>query len=210
MHFMDPAVRQKVEAFFHRFPSQHFARSQHLLTPIHPSSSIFYLASGLVRQYSNSFDGQELTLNQFRPPSFFPLGPLVNATKNRFNYQATSDSVVFVAPAKDTLDFLTSNPDVMFDLIKRIYSGLDGYFLIVESLLSGNAYYKTVTHLLLHARRFGPDQQITHSQIASLAGLSRETVTREIAKLKKKKLVSYTKSILQVADPTRLEQELLS
>ena len=123
----------------------------------------------------------------------------------------------YIAPRKDVLRFLQKNHDVAFDLLQRIYRGLDGYFLRMESLLSGHAFHKTIIQLVIHMRRFSKhvvaddvhQTKLTHAQLASLAGLSRETVTREIKKLQAKKLLIYKGQTIIVPDIDALEQELL-
>jgi len=203
-------ARQQLTDFFSQYRTQKYVAGAAILAPDTSPRSVYYIKQGLVRQYGNSIDGLELTLNQFKPGAFFPVGPLINNTPNKYYYQATAPTDILMAPASDTLAFLHAHPDVVFDLLQRIYIGLEGHFLRIEALLSGNAYYKTITHLILHARRFGPTQKITHSQLASLAGLSRETVTREISKLKKQRLVFYHQGTLAIPDLSLLEQELLT
>ena len=78
----------------------------------------------------------------------------------------------------------------------------------METLLGGNAYHKVVNELLIQEKRFGK-VELTHSKLASLTGLSRETVTREIQKLQKKKIIKYKGWKLKIINSEKLNQELL-
>jgi CRP/FNR family transcriptional regulator len=213
---MDMTVQKQVEAFFTHYPKKRFQIGDLLIEPEETNEAVFFLFKGVVRMYSISKDGVEHTLNTFRSGTFFPLGPALNNTPNKYYFAAITDAAVRLAPKAEFLIFFKKEPTVMFDLLSRIYKGLDGYFLRMESLLSGDAYFKTIVQLILSTRRFG--KQIddsgnylvrqTHKQIAEAAGLTRETVTREFKKMQNKKLVSYNGKQLIIHDLSRLEVEL--
>lgn len=157
----------------------------------------------------------ELTLNIFKPFSVFPMPVILSNRQNKYVYDALEESRGYFAPKKDFKDLIKKNPDVLFDLLKRVYLGLDGYYMLVESLLLGDAYFKILTHLIIYSRRFGKKDQdkttfdwhITHNQLASQTGLARESVTKVIKKLQDKGLVGYLGKKLFIYDTIKLEQE---
>lgn len=51
--------------------------------------------------------------------------------------------------------------------------------------------------------------KITEMELAQLAGLTRETVSREMKKLKDKNLVTFSKNMLEIPNSALLEEELL-
>lgn len=205
---MDATVQSKLEGFFGKFEKRKYRKGELLAEPRKELNTIFYLVEGNVRMFSISKKGVEVTLNIFKPISLFPLGPAINAGENLYYYDALKEVTVFTAPKDKVLSFLRQEHDVAFDLLARIYKGLEGYFLRMESLLGGDAYHKVVSELVIQERRFGK-VELTHSKLASLTGLSRETVTREIQKLQKKGIVTYKGWKLKIANGEKLEQELL-
>src|SRR5690606_15985273 len=103
------------------------------------------------------------------------------------------------APATEVVEFVKSNPDVLFDLLLRLYRGMDGLLGRMVQLMSGSARERLIYELLVEARRFGtelPDKSIAltvnEKELGARAGLSRETVSREIHKLKDENL-AYVK-----------------
>lgn len=160
----------------------------------------------------------ELTLNIFKPFSVFPIALILNNKQNIYVYDALEKSKGYFAPKRDFRDFIKTNPDILFDLLKRIYLGLDGYYMLVEALLLGDAYLKVLTHLVVYSRRFGKrdkdrvtfDLHLTHYQLASQTGLARESVTKVIKKLQNKGLVGYLGKKLFVYDIIKLEEERFS
>jgi CRP/FNR family transcriptional regulator len=205
---MDSKVQEKLQNFFGKFEQKKFKKGELLVKPHKELERVFFLVKGTVRMYSVSKKGVEITLNVFKPFSIFPLGPIINDKENLYFYDALNDVTAFSAPKKEVLSFFQKEHEVTFDLLARIYKGLDGYFLRMESLLGGDAYHKVVTQLVIQERRFGK-VELTHSKLASLTGLSRETVTREINKLQKKSVVAYKGWKLKIRSAEKLERELL-
>lgn len=214
---MDPKALNKIINFFNKYESKTFNKGELLIKPHKEPDGVFCLTAGLVRMYSISKTGAETTLNTFRPISLFPMGWVVTGKDNTYYFDAISDVTVNIAPKSKVLPFLKREHTVVFDLLARIYKGLDGYFLRMESLLSGNAYYKTVTQLVINTKRFGQKLPkgnsyllaLTHSKLASLAGITRETATRQMRELQKKNFVTYKGKKLIILDLEKLETELV-
>jgi CRP/FNR family cyclic AMP-dependent transcriptional regulator len=204
--FVNSHVQQKLLDFFEHYSNRSVSKNSIILFPDKEPEGVHFLRSGLVRMYGISKDGIEFSLNIFKPFSFFPMGWVFNDTQNPYFYESLEESNFFIAPKIETLHFLKENNDITIDLLERIYKGLDGYFLKTESLLTGNAHYKVITQLLIQTKRFGKIT-MTHNQLATLTGLSRETVSREIEKLIGKGLVLSKGRTLIIPEPKKLEAE---
>ncbi len=213
---MGSSAQDKLNTFFSQFTRKVYKKGETLIRQNAIPDGVFYVHAGIVRMYTVSRDGEEQELNVFKDNSFFPIGWLINSTENKYYYEAVNDVEVYIAPKAEALAFLQKEHDVLFDLISRIYKGLDGYFMRVSTLLAGVAYYKTIAEIVISSHRYGekvPGQKsysvkLTHHQIASRTGLSRETVTREIRKLQKKGMVTYQGDQLTILDMGQLEEEL--
>ena len=209
-------VETKLKQFFEKYPHKKYRKGEVLLRQFEEPEGVFFITHGNVRMYTVSQEGEEYELNIYKAPSFFPIGWMMNNTENRYYYEAISDVELYIAPKHEALDFITTQNDVLLDLASRIYKGLDGFFMRMEALLAGVAYYKTIAEIIISIRRFGEQSnsrhsfhvKLTHHQIASRTGLSRETVTREIRKLQKKGMVAYEGDQLTVLDIRKLEEEL--
>lgn len=188
-------VDNKVEKFFKKFPPRPFYQGEILINADEDPSGIFYLKSGLVREYSISPEGKELVVNIFKPGSFFPMSWAINGTKNTFFFESYADSVVRIAPREEVIVFIKENKDVLLDLLARVYSGTDGLLSRLTNLMGGDARLKVINELSITAKRFGKDSSygialnISQSDLASRIGLTRETVSREMNRLKKSGLL---------------------
>lgn len=214
---MDIRIQKKLDDFFSKYKDQKYKKKEILIRADDEPSGVFYLKEGVVRMYAISAQGEELTINIYKPISFFPMSWILNNTTSHHYFEAMSPVTVRKATKEDFLGFLQKEPDVVLDLMKRIYRGLDGYFLRMEYLMSGNAQTRLITELLIYTKRFGEKQgnttvvklKLTERDLASQSGIARETVSREIQKLKEKGLIDFQKNILTVQDLHRLEEQLL-
>lgn len=117
-------------------------------------------------------------------------------------------------PASEVFEFVKANPDVMLDLLSRLYRGVEGVLGRMVHLMSSNASSRLMYELLLNARRFGKTDKAGHhlglseGDLAARTGLTRETVSREIHKLKDIGLIKVEKQGLVITDIEALEKLL--
>ena len=156
-----------------------------------------------------------LTLNIYKAHSIFPMGLILGINADKYRYEGLTEVEGYFSPQKDFAAFLRKPPKILFDLLKRIYRGLDGFFMRMQALLTGDAYFRIVTSLIIHAKRFGRlnedkitfDFHLTHHQLALQTGLARESVTKEIKILQDKGLVSHLGKRLFIYSLSKLEEE---
>jgi CRP-like cAMP-binding protein len=144
---MDPLVSQKIDQFFSAYAPRTFDKGHILIRAHEQPPFVFHLTSGRVKQYDISYRGDQVILNVFKPPAFFPM----SSARSRLLYE-----------------------------------------------------------LLIEARRFGvvsgpgATLEINESDIGARAGLARETVSREMSKLKDEGLISVIKNEIHINDLERL------
>jgi len=212
---MSDEVTVKIDRFFSRYQLRHYAKGQILLVGGEDTEKVFNLVKGRVKQYDVSYRGDEVILNVFKPPAFFPMSIAINHTPNPYVYEADTDVDIRQAPSVEVIDFMKANPDVMFDLLGRVYRGMDGLLGRMSLLMSSSAKSRLMYELILEARRFGISQtdggfmlNINEIDLGARAGLSRETVNREMHKLKQDGLIEVRAKSIVIKDVGLLEQKL--
>ncbi len=210
---MDEVISKKIETFFTRFKHQTYTKGEILVRADDDPLGVFYLKEGFVKQYAISHNGDELVINVFKPIAFFPMNWAINQTPNKYFYEAMSDVELWRAPREEVITFIKNNPDVLYDLISRVFSGVDGLLTRMTYLMSGSAYARLITELLIYVNRFAKGNSpatltISEKDIAAQSGLTRETVSREVKILKEKKLVTSVKHQLIIQDVAKLTVEL--
>ena len=215
MQMQESDAKTKVANAFGKYPSRTYKTGQTLIFGGEEPDHVFYIESGIIKKYDVSYRGDEVIINMFKTGAFFPMSWAINKTPNTYFYAACETTTVHVIPPEVAVQFLKDNPDVMFDLLGRIYSGLDGMFGRMVKLMSGTAKSRGMYELIVDAKRFGTlqhdgscDLHLHESDIASRSGLSRETVSREISKLKKSGLVAVKGRYLTIGELTDFQRQL--
>jgi CRP-like cAMP-binding protein len=212
---MPTGITAKIEEHFSQYPLRSYPKGQILIHAGEDPEHIYYLARGKVRQYDISYRGDEIVVNVFKPGAFFPMSWAITRAPNKYFFDAEMAIEVRAAPADTTLAFLQANPDVMFDLLTRLYRGMDGVLGRMVQLMSGSARSRVLYELLVEARRFGKKTEngsyrisINESELAAQAGLSRETVSREVQKLSQSGLVKVSSTGIRIRTMAELEERL--
>lgn len=209
---MNSDVTDKIDAHFSRFPKRSYPKGQILVFADESPEHIYYITKGRVRKYDVSYRGDEVVVNVFQPPAFFPMSWAINRTPNKFFYKTEEATELHVVPVDDAVQFVKDNPDVMLDLLSRIYRGMDGLLGRMVHLMSGTARSRLIYELIIECRRFGERQPdgsyVMHASevdIGAQSGLTRETVSREMRKLKDRGLVTVEHTKITVNDLAALE-----
>ncbi len=210
-------ISHKIHSYFSSFPKRTYPKGQIIVFADESPEHIFYIASGRVRKYDVSYRGDEVIVNIFKPPAFFPMSWAINKSANAFFYKTEVPTELHIVPAEAALTFLKDNPDVMLDLLSRLYRGMDGMLGRMVHLMSGSARSRLLYELIIECRRFGQEQPdktiklgINEVDLASRTGLSRETVSREITKLKDKHLIKLVSKAIYVEDVELLTAAIAS
>lgn len=213
---MQTKIQHKLLSYFKQHQLLTIKTSCLLISPNVIPKGVYLLTKGEVRCYAISKDGDDITINTYKPFSFFPMRWATKGTPERYFYESTKGCELYLSPKRNFLDFITQNPDVLLDLLDRIYTGLEGYMLRMESLLSGNAYVRLLLHLMIHIKRSREYKEnqinfpmnIRQKLLASETGLSRETVARQLKILKQKNIFSSSKSSIKSINISAFEAEL--
>lgn len=215
---MDAEIIQKLDTFFSAYPVRSYQKGECIISAAKQPAGIFYVEEGIVRHYYLSEEGQEVTLNLFKPHSFLPMSWAIAEIPNHHWYEAMTNVRTRCASKKAVLHFIKQEPDILYDLLRRIYIGIEGLWEHVESLAAGNARVKLASTLVILSKRFGETSSEgitvtlpTHeNDLAALAGITRETASRELQKLKKQRIATLHKGTITIHNLHALEQILLS
>lgn len=208
-------VDEKVKKYFSSFPKREYPKGQILVFAKEDPEHIFYMQEGKVRQYDVSYRGDEVIVNIFKTGAFFPMSWAINKTPNPYFFKTEGKVVVNVVPTDDAVKFIKDNPDVMFDLLSRLYRGVDGVLGRVVQLMAGTARERIGYELIIESERFGKKDanggyilSIHEVDLAARSGLSRETVSRELHKFKDVGIVGISKQKITVRDLPLLKKTI--
>jgi CRP-like cAMP-binding protein len=202
------------EKLVEKYQLTKFKRNELLYQPGDFLDLSYYLKSGFLRIYAICKNGQETTIFIFKPRSFLPLFFTPNRLKSRYYIEALTPVEAYPIPQKEMMNLAMEDPEAFSEAMESATAVYHETLGRIEYLASGNAYTKVVSVLLSlaaeNSRKIAEatlDLPATHRTIASMTGLTRETVTLQMLKLKKKGLIAGKGRHLVIKDLARLREE---
>lgn len=179
--------------------------------------SAYIVLSGIVKAYSINAAGEEQIVTFETRDDILP-APWVfhKASTTLYYYEALTD-VELLAISRDQFDeLITSNEELRTSLLDYFATANAGLLMRITSLEQSRAREKIMFTLYYLLFRYGREVtpgmyvveiKLTHSVIASLVGLTRETTTNELSKLKAQKVLRYSTHQYAI-DKAKLERLL--
>ena len=205
-------INDRVKEFFEHHQLVVYKKGETIVRAEDTPEYAYYVEDGFIRQYALSYEGEELTLNIYRPGSYFSISWLLGQEKNDYFFETLDTSQVRRARLADVRSLLLSDYEVLKDVTRRITVGLQASLLLTQAIAFGNARQKVSAVLVLMSRRFGVWQgntvtiifPLTHRLLATMLGLARETTSLEISGLRKDGILKTANSHMMVTDYRRL------
>ena len=175
-----------------------------------PGDGLFGVLSGSVAFTLDSADGKELTLNVLGPGEFFGEIALLDGKGRSATAQAREDSELLFIPRGDFLAFFSQRPQAMIGIIELLCARLrlatdraaDTAFLDLSRRLAKRLVW------LLDGAPPPAAVRISHAELASMLGVSRERVTRQLSAWSSKGILDQGRGRIVVRDRGALEHVL--
>ncbi|MDP4038799.1 MAG: Crp/Fnr family transcriptional regulator [bacterium] len=189
----------KLKAFFDQYRKVNYKKGEVILQEETPEN-IFYIQKGFVKVYTISDSGDEKLILIYQDGEIFPLPWAINDVENNFFFGAASDITLNLVPKQDFVNYLKTEPEVMYYFLQKsldVYKEMEDR---VQNLEQSKASLKIIYLFQFLAQRFGKIEKdkvnlnlrLAHHDIASLVGISRETASIEIKKLQDQKIISLS------------------
>lgn len=161
----------------------------------------FVIASGVVKVYTINNAGEEQIAAFHAKGDMFPSSWIFNKSATTlYYYEALTDCEVYTLPREELYAELVADPDALKTTLDYFVTNYTGMLMRVTALEQSRAREKIMFTLYYLLFRYGKPAKngrysielgLTHSIIASLVGLTRETTTTELSKLKRQKVLDY-------------------
>lgn len=208
---------EKLDLFFINYTPVHYKKRTLILHSNDSASSVFYIKEGYVRVYRISDQGEELTLTILKPTDFFPLAYGIHHQENQYYLEALTPLTLWKVPSEQFVAFIKNHTDIYFELTTRMLNRFTGVLTRMESLVFSNAYTKIATTLLICGKSIGEERNddliisppLTHRDIATLVGITRETTSLEMKKLENEGHIRKYQGRIHIKNWRKLEKDLL-
>src|SRR4030042_4570342 len=180
---MNNKIGSILDKYFSKYKLITIGKNSTIIFSSDDPTGVYYLRKGYIKMNTITKDGNELTLNIYKPGTFFPMFWAIGDVPNQYSFQTMTQVSLNKATKREFIEFLRSNPTVLFDLIQRILRGTDGLITNIRHFLVGSSNHRVASTILMAAKRFGKKTNkgkiiislsLTHQDIADLAGMAKE------------------------------------
>jgi CRP-like cAMP-binding protein len=205
---------------YHRLEAQavvrRFARKQVVYFPSDPGSTVLLLFEGRIKIKTITPEGKEAILAFIEPGEMFGELSLVDPGKRGEFAESALASLVCAIPRETMLEVMSAHPETALRVTKIMGLKQRRIENRVKNMLFRSFRERVVFLLLELAERYGKPTgrqiqiglKLSHQEIASLIGATRETVTILLGELQNDGHIRVQRRLITVLDPGRLEQSV--
>lgn len=161
----------------------------------------YIVLSGVFKAYRLGNFGEEQIVGFRTKGDLFPETWVFNKTSSAlYYYEALEDSEVLTVEKPVFLELLETHPEIKQEIFNYLVTSYTGLLMQITALEQSRAAEKLLLMMYYLMFRYGKetsagvyrvDLKLTHTTLGSLMGLTRETTTMELGRLKRKKIVTY-------------------
>ncbi len=205
---LKPAELKKIEksASFKRYGDH-----EQIIDRNSDSSDVFFIVEGNIRVINYSLSGREITFDDLTDGDYFGELAAIDGRPRSASVMALTDSLVVSLPKDRFLDLLETHPSVAMKVIRRlteIVRAATDRIMDLSTMAANNRIHADLLRLAKDHMKGENEAEISpipmHSDIASRASTTRETVARVLSDLARNGVVERQKKTLLVMDVGQL------
>ncbi len=181
------------------------------VTSTHDLNVVHFVVKGFIKRYNILNDGSLGIQIIYGPQDIFSFTKMFRVLKNfslydgpdNYYYTAMSDVQAYAYDLGTLKDRVTADPKLYGELFCEVGHHLKSNVNSIENISLRNSYSRVAHELLFLCRQFGEPTKsgtqitvpLTHQDIADILGITRETVTMAIVKLRDKGIIDNLRQI---------------
>jgi CRP-like cAMP-binding protein len=193
INLFDELPMEEIETIDKISDMQPMKKGSLILGPNQSTRALYLLKKGEVRLYRSSQDGKQLTVDLLGDGNIFGETSSFSLNYDQTYAEALSDVYLCVIGKEEFTQLVEQNPKLAVKFIEILSARLKETYEMSESIALRNVRYRILSLLLKLSEKFGRsnkewqtiDIKVTHHDIASMIGSTRETVSATISQLKK-------------------------
>ncbi len=205
----DRASLETIEQCEHLFVQQMYGRGDVLFQQGDNARLVYLIKYGTVRIARRTADDKEITIAILGPGCLFGEEVVFSRVERTTIAVCVSQTLLCIARAEDLYGLITRYPLLAVSIATYLHEQRDDALAIVEDL----AYLKVSDRLMRLFDRLAHehgipvadgrliDVRLTHADIASLVGSTRETVSAQLAQLTREKAIRLEGRAIVVLTP---------
>lgn len=200
----DEDMMEMLQGMLH---SQH--ESKHFLyTPEDSVENVYILKEGEVTLYK-SIEGKKIILDVLKPGAVFGNIGFDPGVGEKHYAEITQKAYICTLPHNFFLQIIQKRPDIALQALKVLSKRLAQYEMQIRTLSALQARDRILATIhLLNEKEDGSilppilrnTTKITHERLGNMTGLTRETVTKQLAELEKEHLLVIDKKHIRLTE----------
>lgn len=171
-----------------------------IYSPGEPSEAVYVVKSGLIRLVRSVQKGRELTLALCEKGHLFGESPIFEDAPRNHYAEALLDSEILEIPSAKCKQLVTSAPGLAMKFTTAVWNRRMDTDQRIEDVIFRDVPARLARHLLWLSEKYGETNgkgtgiglRLTHQELASIVGTTRETTTLVLNKFKKEGLIGAT------------------
>ena len=213
-NFFTSLSQSEMMEFSRNTIEKRYTKKEMIFLPGDIGDKVYLLKSGVVKISKYSESGKEIILAMVNPGEIFGEMALIDKSPREHVAEAIMDSYVCIVDRDQLMRYLQKNPEMSLQITKIIGLKFKRLGQKVEELVFRNVYQRLAA-LLLHLHdTYGYDKngkmyiyvKLTHYDIASMIGSTRETTTATLNDFKREGLIEFDGRRLVVLNREGLEK----
>ena len=182
-----------------------YSKDNIIFTPSQKGEYFFILKRGKVKVYKTS-KGKEQIIRIFEKPTLF--GEAASFTGKNFPAwaEAIEESEIVLIPRKGFIELMKRDPEIGMKLMSVMAQRLMYLTNVIESLSLKSALSKIASYILRKIEEGGEEVEFSTNIAAMELGLTKETVSRMLGKLKELGIIEKSRNKVKVKNPQALKE----
>lgn len=212
----DSLNAEEMQAFVEKGKLVQFDRGDQIYGEGDPGDQIYFIKRGGVKIVTSNADGKEIALAYLKELELLGETALVDRAPREQRAVATEECCLMAFEASDIEELMQRNPELSLSLTKFVGLRLRKLQTRLQHLMFRSPLQRLASLLLELGGDFGEKDprtghteiklRITHSEIASLIGVTRESVTYAMGQLELDELIRVVKRRIYLVDAEGLAE----
>ncbi|NLC11726.1 MAG: Crp/Fnr family transcriptional regulator [Firmicutes bacterium] len=193
--------------------TRHYRKGQVIFMEDEPGEALYILRKGLVKLSKLSEEGREQVLHYVHPGSIFAEVVIFDGGPYPATAEAVDDSEVGVLYNKDMEQLLLQEPELALKMLRLMSRRLRAAQRTIRDLALKDAYSRMSGLLLRLQKRQGLQgegerlvlkTEMTRQEMASIIGVTRETVARILSRWQKESIIEVHRDKIIILNQEKL------
>ena len=199
----------EIASYIQNFPLKTFQRGELLLQKGDSGSQLMAIRDGFIKVTSINANGVERLVWIAGRYDIAPTEQLFSKRGNvRFFYTALTDGSYYGVDKIDLLEHAEKDPAFMGEIAKNMSLHYDDFLQRIDAVDTATVKERLMRTLLYLAERLSADSvvdlyahglRISHQDLSSMIGSTRETTSVMLSELRKEELIEYSRQKLTVS-----------